>query len=226
MKLYHGTSDTKLAKILQKGLRPRSKRKGNWKDFPSRPDMIYLTTAYAPYFALNVEGNGQPVVLEIDADKLDENCFFPDEDFISQSIARRNKLPLKEVHDEICRDLERYQEHWQLSVENMGNCCYQGIIPVSAITRYVTWEVEKQSYVSIMAMDPCITPINYHFLSEKYQGLIAWLFGDRQDLPGDPVAERNPEYRAAMLENPYFVEREKYHAEQSQNRESIKITVL
>ncbi|MGW8177299.1 MAG: hypothetical protein ACWGQW_00660, partial [bacterium] len=50
MKLYHGTSARVARKAGQQGLKPRGKRKSNW-DVPSRSDLVYLTLAYAAYFA-------------------------------------------------------------------------------------------------------------------------------------------------------------------------------
>ena len=222
MKLYHGTSDKHLPQILKKGLCPRSGKKGNWEEFPSRSDMVYLTLAYAPYFALNQDGN--PTVLEIDADLLNEEHFLPDEDFISQTISKQEKLPFKTIHNKVRRQLKSYQTYWPLSLEKIGNCCYQGKIPASAIKRYVVWDVEKQLCVSLMSLDPTITSMNYKILGEKYRGLITWLFGDCPNLPSDDPIYSAFDNNEEIMQNPYFAERVKYLEEQYKNRDEKVVT--
>lgn len=219
MKLYHGTLLKHLPSIQRDGIRPRGKRKGNWKEYPSRHDMVYLTSAYAPFFAMCANAGGDPLVLEIDTDILDKTNFYPDEDIISQSISQNEKKPLKEVHKQVREHLTAYQQYWQLSLEKIGNCCYRGIIPPAAITRYVTWNVKKQISISMMAMDPTITPINFLLLKGKYVGLIEWLFGDRSDIPTDlPDFEVKSEDESF---NKLYAEQAKHWNEASKNRESI-----
>lgn len=52
--LYHGTSSKYLPSILREGIKPRKlTRQSNWKTtIESRNDMVYLTNAYALYFAI------------------------------------------------------------------------------------------------------------------------------------------------------------------------------
>lgn len=180
MKIYHGTNELHLRSILREGLRPRGSKKGNWKDYPSRYDMVYLSTAYAPYFSLM--GMDKPIVFEVETDKLYEELLHPDEDFIAQTVATAKGVSIKSVHEHVRRNIEKYQGTWRMSIDNMGTCCYQGRIPLYAITRYVTWDISSQSHVSIMAGDPTITPMNYQFCGDKYRNLIAWLFGDEKEL--------------------------------------------
>ena len=64
MLLYHGTSERVARNVLKHGLGPRDDTEcaGNWEDHPSAGGMVYLTAAYAPYFAMNAanEGGGGP----------------------------------------------------------------------------------------------------------------------------------------------------------------------
>ncbi len=78
MKLYHGTSEPLARLILKEGIKPRGKRRGNWKDQPSGADRVYLTTAYALYFALvtcKVTPNKADrwAIIEVESDLLDES---------------------------------------------------------------------------------------------------------------------------------------------------------
>lgn len=191
MKLYHGTTERHLTAILQDGLLPREDlgRESNWDKYPSRDDMVYLTTAYPFYFALYAcEAGEQALVVEVDTDGLDDYAFFPDEDFISQALSKKGFTGVdKEVHDDVLVNLEGYQEHWQMSVEKMGNCSYQGIIDPEDITRYCLFDSSTRPYVAMSLMDPSISIMNYHFCSEKYLNLVAWFFGDTE-LLSDPLA--------------------------------------
>lgn len=203
--LYHGTTATRLGSILRQGLRPRGKsRRGNWRDYPSRQDMVYLTTAYAPYFAINATAqDGVALLVEVDTDHLDPTKCYPDEDFVAQCLAFQEKRPLMSVHDGVMADLDQYQHLYSASVQGMGNLAYRGTIPADAITRYVTLLPSAQPDLCMLSMDPCISPLNYQCCGGKYTSIISWLFGDREDFDVLGVGGADPrvfssEYVAAM----------------------------
>jgi hypothetical protein len=82
MKIYHGTTAKVAKQSLKHGLHPRIIHgNSNWKhsDTESNPYMVYLTTAYAPYFALNAIGDKDTHfgIVEIDLDKLDKFALYP-----------------------------------------------------------------------------------------------------------------------------------------------------
>jgi hypothetical protein len=185
MKLYHGTNENVLPQILLKGLRPRGRRKSQWEKYPSRADMVYLTVAYPFYFAMNTKGSGRAMVLEIESNELNDELFFPDEDFIVQGLARKSKS-IEKIHDDIRDRLEEYQQHWKQSIEKLGNGCYKGSIPKAAIKRVCFFKPEARPFVAHWMCDPAITITNYHFYHAKYTGLVAWMFGDSAELPHDP----------------------------------------
>lgn len=143
--------------------------------------MVYLTTAYAPYFAMMAEGEGNPVVLEIDPALLRQDLFYPDEDFVAQAIREKTGLPLSEIHEQVKQSLEDYQEFAAASLAALGNAAYKGTIPASAIVRACVISPDQQPASMMTACDPCISPLNYRFVGEKYRSLTAWLFGDRPD---------------------------------------------
>ena len=64
MKLYHGTTEAVARKALREGLRTRSETgsTGNWQHTVSSPtDRVYLTEAYAPYFAHAAQPDDVPL---------------------------------------------------------------------------------------------------------------------------------------------------------------------
>ena len=179
MKLYHGTSSRHLGSVLKEGLKPRGRKKGNWESFPSRKDMVYLTNAYAPFFAIQgSKGKEKALILEID---MDLESLYPDEDFIAQALAHQTGRPLDEVHEEVVADLESYQHLAIDSLQRLGNCSHKGVIPADNISRYCLIDCAARSDIGMICMDPSISLMNYRFCGSKYRSVISWLFGDRDD---------------------------------------------
>lgn len=214
MKLYHGTSEKAARQILAgAGIRPRGKKSGNWKHtIESHPECVYLTTAYAPYFAhMAAPPKGERVaVLEVDTNLLNPFSLLPDEDFLGQAVRKRADNPdldLPEAWDAwdimkktrwFRRRLEHFQPSWEISVKGLGNCCFKGTVPASAITRIATWEPEETPFLYMMSMDPMVSIMNYQIVGNKYRGLVKWLFKD--DLGEDaPVEQFKAEHAEAIL---------------------------
>jgi len=192
MKLYHGTSETRLHAILRDGIVPRGERddEGQWENAPSRPDCVYLTQLYAPYFALAACENGERwAILEIDTDELDEEQFLPDEDWLEQQLRAEGHdaglghpegASMKE-RTAICREnLEFFQEYWRDSLKGLGNCSYQDAIPVEAIKRIALVD-SKEAWFLDQATDPCISLMNCAVMRQKYENIIDWVFGGKLD---------------------------------------------
>ena len=184
MKLYHGTSDRYLASILKHGLRPRGRRKkSNWGSYPSRPDCVYLTEAYAPYFAeqaTNVKKGERSLIVEVEVDEQDPRLL-PDEDFIAQAMASQLKVSIEAVHLGVRNALEGYAHHALDSLRGLGNVCIKGLVSPEAISRYVVVDFSKQTELWQVCLDPSISLLNYRFCGEKYKSVIKWLFGDSED---------------------------------------------
>jgi len=185
--LYHGTTDHAARFALREGLSPRGETgvESNWADV-SREDLVYLTTAYAPYFGLCATADGQRfAVIEIDTDKLDLANMRPDEDFIEQALRPLesvwgDKLTTLEGRTTYAREVlvDRYANKWRDSLEHLGTAAHVGTIPPEAITRVAFCDAEKMSGAVVTAFtDPFISIVNFRLMSEKYVGLTRWLFG-------------------------------------------------
>ena len=194
MLLYHGTSERVARLAMTEGLSPRfqSGVESVWGDHPSSEHHVYLTTAYAGYFAMNAtEGEERWAIIEIDTDLLPDDgtgCehLYPDEDWLEQ-VTRGQELPEEwgvngatmEVRTKWFREnLWRFGHLWEKSVEGLGNCAYNGVIPPEAITRVSFVDPKGNPSMTLMASDPCITVMNYRICQGKYQGLMRWLMGD------------------------------------------------
>jgi len=186
--LYHGTSETIARQALTQGLLPRdfSGVESVWSDCPSCPDYVYLTTAYAPYFALNASDDKLGIV-EIDLDCLDPDELYPDEDFLEQATRGKGPAPeglTMEERTEWFRDnLVNFQRYWADSLDGLGNAAHYGAIPASAITRISIYDPDSNPSISMMASDPSITIMNYQILGgSKYRALTSWFMGDPVDI--------------------------------------------
>ena len=156
MKLYHGTSDRHLDSILANGLIPRGRRRTNWdkRTGASLNDLVYLTSDKAASYAANSLGTDDDrcLIVEINPNCLDQNLFFPDEDYLAlyhapPGIKHRLQWGRRRVY--------RMQEQWKDSLEQMGNIAYMGVIPPSAITRiarvkelkgFALWEIAGSDF--------------------------------------------------------------------------------
>jgi hypothetical protein len=197
MKLYHGTTSRHLSKILAEGLTPGNQNQNsNW-DHTVAADTstVYLTNAYALFFAnqaLADEGNDDTLaVLEIDIEQLWEEYLVADEDAVEQTSRGKDNLPATwSVH----KRTEYYRAHaneysWEGSLNALGTCGYQNVIPPGAITRIALISIKKFVRMVMGGYDPFISIMNYHLMGHKYRYAMRWLFdaGAEQE-----VDESNP----------------------------------
>ncbi len=187
MKLYHGTTEAVARLALTEGLKPRrATGKDNWAHtVNSSPDCVYLTTAYAAYFAINACGdNDRPAIIEIDTDGL-ESRLLPDEDFLEQGT--RGKVFTNPLFKGMPKDnmerrtrwfrarLRKFAHLWESSIKHLGTCGSWGGVPAEYITRVVTWNAEKAPGLNMACIDPTITLINYQICADKYIALNKWI---------------------------------------------------
>jgi hypothetical protein len=180
MKLYHGTSTRYLEKIMQGGLRPRGRKKGNWgHTVEGSSDCIYLTVAYAHHFALESlkDKRERCVIVEIDTNLLDTHWLVPDEDALAFHNKKDSNKSLIELSEEYKHRLLEFAgtKAWEASINLMGNCAHFGRIPEEAITRIVSFSREGVWLFS----DPSISPLNYQIMGDYYRNLISHTFGDK-----------------------------------------------
>ena len=113
------------------------------KDLPSSPDVIYLTTAYAAYFAMNATPEKERWgIIEIDMDRLLDEDMVPDEDFMEQVTRGHTMenwdLPAAGMPGRtkwFSDRLTAFHPCWTDSLAGLGNCGYANSIPAEAITR-------------------------------------------------------------------------------------------
>ena len=224
MKLYHGTSSRFLDRILKSGIKPRGKGKGQWDKFPSRPDLVYLTTAYPFYFSIQAIGKKEPgLVLEIDSSKLNTEYLLPDEDYIVQRAMDVTGKDMDTLHKSVWKTLEAFQNRWLNSVHELGNVAFKGTVPLEAITRYCTIDFLAQPLFTHENLDPVINLLNYGTVGGYYRQLVAWAFDDSKKWP-EPFSEYPAENRA-MLRREY-PDREEAVRKAGMDRNGIEIVTV
>lgn len=198
MYLYHGTSERVAKDALQNGLKTRatSGTKTNWQHtVPSRDDLVYLTDAYAPYFAMVAcerPVDGRWAVIKVDLSVLVDGRLYPDEDFIEQAMRMgyneqdggENQLVdmlmsfgMRERTEWIRDNIEVFQENWKASLEGIGNVAVLGDIPAEAIVEVSYFDKTKNPLMFQCAGDPTISILNYKFMAPKYRAITDWFMG-------------------------------------------------
>lgn len=186
--VYHGTSEMAARRVLTDGIKPRrtSGTGGNWKHtVSSNRALVYLTAAYAPYFALSaVDVGKRAAIIEVDLELLDPFRLYPDEDFIEQATRDRKMGKsdnIKARNRYIIKHIEDFRDNWRLSLDKMGNVCHKGVVPVSAITRVVAFDYRKNGFLASQMLEPTITLLNYRICGEKYRALTRYFMGEEID---------------------------------------------
>lgn len=187
--VYHGTSESGARRALKRGILPRgmSRKGGNWKHtVQSNPAMVYLTAAYAPYYASCVTDTNKEriAIIEIDLGKLDADKLYPDEDFIEQALRGKrlgNSDDMKKRTLYVRKHIADWQEEWEKSLKYLGNVAFRGAVPPEAITKIVAFDPKSNPSMFVDTLNPTITLANYKYCGEKYRALTGWFFGEQVD---------------------------------------------
>ena len=185
MKLYHGTRSGLSSQILELGLLPRvlTESDNKWDECPSRPDAVYLTSVYAPYFAATACGSREDsddkwLIVEVETEKMC-GLMCPDEDFLEQSQRSSGSRPHGATMEQMTafwrENCHRYSGAWKDSLNGLGTCSVISDVgvPPEAITGVFLFDNEAKENREIVwaCCDPTITLMNYQICNDKYRGL-------------------------------------------------------
>lgn len=192
--LYHGTRAAHQARILEHDLVPRGQSGvSQWQHTAeSRPDAVYLTSAYPLHFAINAQGEGDLLILEVDTAKLNPSLLVADEDALAQSLnelaTRRMTLLEKTLY---YRDRSHHYSA-EDSLALLGTCAYLGPVPAAALSRAARIRLEDVGTLIIGGFDPVVSPINFSIFGDEYRESIKWLFRDTEICTINPRMPRVP----------------------------------
>lgn len=226
---YHGTCVSKLEGILRDGIRPRGDQASNWPSLPLRPDLVYLANGHEFHYGLAAaDESPRVVVFEVELNQLSTANFFPDEDYVAQSIgfAEGNARPYEEAFAEAAATLADYRKNWRRSLKYFGSVAYQGTIPPTAIRRYCVADFDSRREL-LYAIDPVLTVGAFSTMKTFYQDMTKWFFGDLEEHPCavqarsflDALKQQQPD---ADLEDSFTLRLE-FWTKQSQDRSGIEV---
>jgi len=194
MRLFHGTSERHIEKILKDGLAPRSVNGNtNWAhSINSDERNVYLTTTYAGYFAVQAIGEYEEerlAIIEVDTPQLFKTRLYPDEDFIGQAVHMLgNKLSesnalfkfkgktLLEITQEVVDNASMWKGYWKDSLKYMGTVAHRGTIPKTQIKKIA---LSQLNGFTAAVVDPCIAIVNFKFMRGKYDMYTRILMGEK-----------------------------------------------
>lgn len=209
MRLFHGTSTEHLDQILANGIQPRSitGRPSNWEnDVPTRTDLVWLTTAYAVYYAVEAAGEEHdPVLIEVDCKKLPD--IFPDEDFIAN--LRSDGTHESWNVERAAIDPRDYEDLWSASLQRSGNISTSNVPPAAIQSHRVIPTEGNGLLLFNTGLDAIPTDVNYPDCGRFYHECLAAYFEhDLSDMPS-VVDKLEEEHHRRMLGDDGFEEMQK-----------------
>lgn len=182
--LYHGTTTEFGDSIASDGLIPRreSGQLSNWEGpdhegIRSRPDLVYLTSAYPVYFANAAVGvhGGDLLIVECEVDR---KALYPDEDFIHYVIQHDPEAPkwAKALKPEDINP-RSWSDAAKHSLTANGKVSTPSV-PASQIKRTKTIQRDDWKAILQLGGDTTPTPLGFGVLGNTYKKVIAALFDD------------------------------------------------
>lgn len=164
--LYHGTSQENAEKIMKEGF--KTDQKYNW-EVKSKKGFVYLSKAYAPFYAMNATKSDKLALIKVEVD-LDD--LYPEDDFIM--FAKGKPKYSQEELDKI--DMEYEKPLWSSSLKYMGNVAVKPQnIKVLGIKSFNGKHL-------LLRCDPVISPMNFKFMGNYYKELNDWIFEGKEIL--------------------------------------------
>jgi len=172
--LYHGTTQKKAKQIAKQGFIPG--KTYNW-DVESKKGFVYLSMAYAPFYAMSTNSSSKKLAL-IKVSVEGKDCY-PEDDFVMRVLGKATYT--REELDKV--KLEDYKHLWSESLKYMGNTAIKPNKAKILGIRYF------DSRNLIMKCDPCITPMNFMVMGKYYQELSDWIFEGKEILEFNQVTD-------------------------------------
>lgn len=167
MYLYHGTNIASARRILKEGFVPD--KKYNW-NIKSKKGFVYLSLAYAPFYAMIAKGKSKDrAIVKVQVKQKD---LYPEDDFVMYALGHPSytQSQLNTI------SLEKYKYLTPVSLKYMGNASAKPKdIKVIGATEFDASNL-------IMICDPVISPLNYKICGGYYKDLTKWIYDGNNPL--------------------------------------------
>ena len=183
--LYHGTDEPSAIKALQNGFLPRKDKRGNFDEFPSNQDAVYLTNCYAPYFAAvaSIKSNKRMAIVEIKVSEEMLTNFSPDEDYLEQSSRESqwgySKSEISTRTKSFQTQMRALSSQWPDSLRGLGTVAHFGPIPSAQITQIALMDSKKFEWIVSYAGQLPICTLLHKTVSPHQRNLTRWIFGEK-----------------------------------------------
>ncbi len=183
MILYHGTSTEFLDRILDEGLLPThlSGHAGNWEGAVQSKPYVYLSTAYAVFYAVNAISEGyDPALLQVE---VSEEDLYPEEDYVAWHLSDGS---IENWKEEIA-DLEprHYKANWVDSLGRCGNVCTPYVSPRAILDHRIIPIKENLELLMDTGYDAIPAELNYQIMGGYYRRCLKAYFAyELTEMPG------------------------------------------
>lgn len=169
MIFFHGTTKQSAEQIMKHGFRPGVKH--NW-NVHSKKGFVYLSTAYAPFYAMASEDNPEDTERALIKVDVFPTHLYPEDDFIMFVLGKQfyTQAELDAV------SLEHHKRFWKESLKYMGN--------VSVLPKHIkilgcrVFDAKNL----VMVCDPVISPTNFTIMGNYYKKLTEWIYDGKNPI--------------------------------------------
>ena len=168
--MFHGTSAENANRIEKEGF--VADKKYNW-NVKSKNGFVYLSSAYAPFYAMNATKSDKLALIKVEVDS--EDCY-PEDDFIMSALGhpKYSQAQLDLV------DFEKFKKFWKESLTYMGNVAVRpDKVKVLGIRIF-------DGKFLLFKCDPVISQMNFQIMGKYYGDLSNWIF-DGKDIMKFPA---------------------------------------
>lgn len=194
-RLYHGTTEIIAKNAPVKGLLPYEVSlvdNGKLRAIGASTSIgLSLTDSYVGVMAFDTcTTRDRWGLIEIDPDELDEKQFVPHELFLLEKS--KKKIDTLSGHQKAIIDyrekLSLNHKFWKDSLSSIGLCVYQGVIPISAITKITIYDWKTNWFITREVFNVNMTSKHHKMQIDRHKLMTRWLMCEAID-PSEWVSD-------------------------------------